>query len=78
MTVNLLSSGRLSGISHVRSLQSSVSSLNKRRKRKQLEDPHLPGGTGQGRLVGNKSSPLEPWPSPVRTGNCIPGNVGAC
>lgn len=25
-------------------------SLNKRRKGKQLEDPHLPGGTGQGLL----------------------------
>lgn len=38
MTVKLLSGGRPGGISHEGSLESFVFSLNKKRKRKQLEN----------------------------------------
>lgn len=50
MTVNFLSGGRLSAISHVRKVGSFVFSLNKRRKGNQPEDPRLPADTGQGHL----------------------------
>lgn len=43
MAVKLLSGGSTRGISHVGSMESFVFSLNKKRKRKHLRDPHLPG-----------------------------------
>lgn len=44
VTVKLLSGGSSRGISHVGSVESFVFSLNKKRKRKHLWDPHLPRG----------------------------------
>jgi hypothetical protein len=44
VTVNILSGGRLSGISHARRVESFVLSLNKRSKEKQPKDSHLRGG----------------------------------
>ena len=44
MTLNLLSAGRLSGISHARRMESFVLSLNKQKEEKQLKGPHLPAG----------------------------------
>lgn len=43
MTVKLLSGGSANGISHVGSVDSFVFSLNMKRERKYLQDPHLPG-----------------------------------
>lgn len=42
-TIKLLSGGSTSGISHVGSVESFVFSLNKKRKSKHLQDPHVPG-----------------------------------
>lgn len=64
MTVNLLSGGRLSGISHARRVESFVLSLNKRREEKQPKDPHLLGGyrAGTPALGGSNVFPFGALP----------------
>lgn len=66
MTVNLLSGGRLSGISHARREESFVLSLNKRREEKQPKDPHLLGGyrAGTPALDGSNVFPFGALPQP--------------
>lgn len=66
VTVNLLSGGRLSGISHARRVESFVLSLNKRREEKQPKDPHLLGGyrAGTPALDGSNVFPFGALPQP--------------
>lgn len=65
VAVKLLSGGSTRGISHVGSMESFVFSLNKKRKRKHLRDPHLPGERRVGLLPwlekAGSSSGVLPW-----------------
>lgn len=66
VTVKLLSGGNTSGISHVGSGEHFVFSLNKKRKRKHLQDSHLPGERGLGLLPWLEKACFSSgvWPGP--------------
>lgn len=70
MTVKLLSGGNTSGISHVGSGEHFVFSLNKKRKRKHLQDSHLPGERGLGLLPWLEKACFSSgvWPGPSGNG----------
>lgn len=73
MIVKLLSGGNTHGISHVGSVESFVFSLNKKRKRKHLQDPHGLGSAGPG---------LPHWPKRTlllwEDRSQVPGKAGGC
>lgn len=75
VTVKLLSGGGTSGVSHVGSVESFVYSLNKKRKRQHLQDPHLPWGVQGG--APSDPCPLA-HPGPAGRGRRTPGKAGAC
>lgn len=64
----------MSGISHVGGVESFVFSLNKKRKRKHLQDSHLPGERGLGLLLWLEeacaSFGVQPGPSREVGGAC--------
>lgn len=70
VTVKLLSGGSTSGISLVGSGEHFVFSLNKKRKRKHLQDSHLPGERGLGLLPWLEKAcfPSGVWPGPSGDG----------
>lgn len=73
VTVKLLSGGSTGGISHVGSVERFVYSLNKKRKRKHLQDPQLPRGVqGWASCLGEGPLLLGPLPWPSRDGELSP------
>lgn len=73
MIVKLLSGGNTRSISHVGSVESFVFSLNKKRKRKHLQDLHGLGSAGPGLLHWLKRTLL------LREDrNRVPGKAGGC
>lgn len=63
------------------SVESFVFSLNKKRKRKHLREPHLPRGVQGGDSCVGWRRLIPPWescPGPSGDGEPSPGNAAAC